>query len=389
MTREEPNINHTNTIKSGTQPKIIWDDANIKSVYAEFAQVKAAREEVMLLFGTKRTKQLDQNEIQVKLNQRIVLNPTAAKRLAIQLEIGIRDYEAKFGSPDNKAGIRTTLMPTPPLKPPLFRSKKGADNVNVLFQFLENHRIRPAFESSCEFLERKLLGNRFLLGFEKRMLKENPDGKILDICEKMNMPKDFMVVLLENLPEANIVGFGFGEEGETFIVKAYLEFGDRFYRAIKTNRYKPEPYLSHLGFKWHADDSNKKALTKYTCFPGYSSKEILERLDDFYRDKEDRSLEIVRGILTLAAGRVDTEKFLYLDVKEENNPRSSFDINLYAANLQIKEVYSFLLEMCRHYSIPSEQFYNLYNSMENQIFGHIAGGLDREGRDFITIYFGK
>ncbi|HUT43163.1 MAG TPA: DUF3467 domain-containing protein, partial [Desulfobacterales bacterium] len=333
--------------------------------------------------------QLDQNELQVKLNERIVLNPIAAKRLAIQLEIGIRDYESRFGSPDGKAEIRTILKPTPPLHPPLFRSEKGADKVHLLFQFLEDHQIRPAFESSCEFLERKLLGNRFLLGFEKRMIHQNPDGKILDICGKMNMPKDFLVALLENLPEAKIVGFGFGEEGETFIVKAYLEFGDRFYRAIKTNRYKPEPYLSHLGFKWHADDSNKKALTKYTCFPGYSSQEILERLDDFYKDKNSSPLEIIRGILTLAASRIGTEKFLYLDVKEENNPRLSFDINLYAANLQMKEIYSFLLEMCRYYSIPSEQFHNLYESMKTQIFGHLAGGVDREGRDFLTIYFGK
>jgi len=386
---DQPNTNRSNSIRSGNQPKIIWDDTNMKSVYAEFAQVKAAREEIMLLFGTKRATQSDQNELQVKLNERIVLNPIAAKRLAIQLENGIRDYEARFGFLDGKSEIRTILKPTPPLNPPLFRSEKGAEKVDLLFQFLEDHQIRPAFESSCEFLERKLLGNRFLLGFEKRMIHQNPDGKILDICGKMNMPKDFLVALLENLPEAKIVGFGFGEEGETCIVKAYLEFGDRFYRAIKTNRYKPEPYLSHLGFKWHVDDSNKKALTKYTCFPGYSSQEILERLDDFYKDKNSSPLEIVRGILTLAASRVGTEKFLYLDVKEENNPRSSFDINLYAANLRIKEVYSFFLEMCRHYSIPSEQFNNLYESMKTQIFGHLAGGLDREGRDFLTIYFGK
>jgi hypothetical protein len=130
-------------------------------------------------------------------------------------------------------------------------------------------------------------------------------------------------------------------------------------------------------------------LTKYTCFPGYRSEEILERLDDLYRDKDGSPLEIIRGILTLAAGRAGRKKFLYLDVKEENNPRSSFDINLYAANLQIKEVYSFLLEMCRHYSIPSEEFHNLYASMKTQIFGHLAGGLDREGRDFLTIYFGE
>jgi hypothetical protein len=55
----------------------------------------------------------------------------------------------------------------------------------------------------------------------------------------MEMPEDFLAAIMENLPKANIVGFGFGEQEGTCMVKAYLEFGSRFYRAIQgtlTNR---------------------------------------------------------------------------------------------------------------------------------------------------------
>jgi len=115
-----------------------------------------------------------------------------------------------------------------------------------------------------------------------------------------------------------------------------------------------------------------------------------ERLsEDFYGDKAGGPFEIVKGILDLASSKVNKERFLYLDVKEENNPRSSFDINVYGANLQLQEVYPFLLDMCRHYSIPEKQFLNLYEPAKTNILGHLAGGIDREGRDFFTIYYGE
>ena len=387
--REAPQGKEALTLKSN-EKRIVWDNSDARSAYANVAQVKASRDEIMLLLGTSQKGQADQNELRVQLNERIVLNPVAAKRFAIQLNKSIRGYESRFGSLDGEAVLHERLKSTPLLRPPTFKSAKGAEKVGLLFQFLEDQKVKPAFERSCEFLAKTLLGNRFLLGFEKSMIRQNPDEKILGICEQMGIPVNFLESLQENLPEANIVGFGFGEHGGTCIVKAYLEFGVRFYRAIKSKLHKPEPYLSHMGFKWDAEDNTRKALARYTCFPGYTTEEMQERLsDDFYGDKAGGPFEIVKGILDLASSKVSKERFLYLDVKEENNPRSSFDINVYGANLQLQEVYPFLLDMCRHYSIPEEQFHKLYEPVKTHIFGHLAGGMDRQGRDFLTIYFGE
>jgi hypothetical protein len=44
--------------------------------------------------------------------------------------------------------------------------------------------------------------------------------------------------------------------------------------------------------------------------------------------------------------------------------------------------------MGQHYAIPSEEFHPLYEGVKNKTFGHIAGGIDREGRDFLTVYYG-
>ena len=82
----------------GTQVKIRWDDTNMRSVYANVCNVAGTREEIVLLFGMNQAWQAGQKEVTIRLSDRIVLNPFAAKRLATLLNNIIRDYEFRFGS---------------------------------------------------------------------------------------------------------------------------------------------------------------------------------------------------------------------------------------------------------------------------------------------------
>ena len=117
---------------------------------------------------------------------------------------------------------------------------------------------------------------------------------------------------------------------------------------------------------------------------------MLERLtSDVFGDHGKRSYEIAKGILDLASSKAGEDKFLFLSVHEGGNPRNSFDINVYRAGLHMKEIHSFLLDIGRFYSIPGERFHDLYDTIETQILGHIAGGIDRSGNDFLTLYFGE
>jgi hypothetical protein len=80
--------------------RINWDDSAITSTYADIATATATREEFFLLFG------IHQNwkgmpvdgKLEVKLTQRVVLNPYAAKRLTKLLERSISVYEERFGT---------------------------------------------------------------------------------------------------------------------------------------------------------------------------------------------------------------------------------------------------------------------------------------------------
>ncbi|SLN63122.1 DUF3467 domain-containing protein [Roseisalinus antarcticus] len=82
----------------GAGPKVVWDDSNMSSSFANVVNVLATREEMTLLFGANQTWNAQgSDELVVRLSDRIVLSPFAAKRLSILLERRVKEYEARFG----------------------------------------------------------------------------------------------------------------------------------------------------------------------------------------------------------------------------------------------------------------------------------------------------
>lgn len=80
--------------------KISWDDSEMQSAYANVATATANREEFFLLFGSHqhwRGTREETDSVDVKLANRIVMSPFAAKRLAIILSQSLKAYEDQFG----------------------------------------------------------------------------------------------------------------------------------------------------------------------------------------------------------------------------------------------------------------------------------------------------
>jgi hypothetical protein len=224
---------------------------------------------------------------------------------------------------------------------------------------------------------------------DKNDVRGNPHERVLSICERMGMPEDFLGMFKEHLSQANPVDFGFEADEGRCIYKAYLDFLPQLRRGgdIKLNQTKP--HIMFLGFKWDVLDHTKKALTKYTWYPSLSLEEIQGRLLDIYdNDKGRKLIELAEELLRIILSKTTHDKVYYLDVAEEHSQRRSFDINAYSANLQLKELYPLMMKIWQYFSIPAQEFSDLYRQMETKIFGHFSGGVDREGNDFLTIYFG-
>ncbi len=78
-------------------PRVKWDAASMSTSYANVVNVSSTREEVTLLFGTNVTLFTGQEEVTVKLSDRIILSPYAAKRLMMLINNVMLEHERRFG----------------------------------------------------------------------------------------------------------------------------------------------------------------------------------------------------------------------------------------------------------------------------------------------------
>jgi hypothetical protein len=244
-------------------------------------------------------------------------------------------------------------------------------------------------ERSFKISERSLLTKRFIMGFKKDDLTKNPDETLISICGQMGMPDRFLDDCRRLLCKTEFVHFGFEEQHDGCLYKAYLEFKTNLKFGSDGVRVTQEPFLVFLGFKWNPFDNNKGVVTRYTCYPLLSLEEIQEKLSClFERNQDYQSFQTARNILNKTVKIISNNKIIYEEVSEENNPRKSFDMNLYGANLRIRDIYPFLMDIGRHYFLPADQFIPLCDSICDKTFGHLSGGVDREGKDFLTVYYG-
>jgi hypothetical protein len=211
---------------------------------------------------------------------------------------------------------------------------------------------------------------------------------LLTICARLNMPREFVDALFDQLPSANLVFFGFEHDPPDATYRMYLEYWDKVKAEVQSNPTDLAPRPLHLGFKWNVDDNRQRTISQYDCFPLLSLVGVRERVASIYAGRlaaasQDVSLEII----SLAEQNAENTAFIYLEVAEPDNSRSSFDINLYNASLRLQEIWPALERLRRRFSIPSDSFQRLLHLVGDKTLGHLSSGYSGNGEEFLTIYY--
>lgn len=374
-----------------TPQTVRWEASSRDASYADVFRISADRAEITVSFGAKGAPDPAGGEVVLEVSDRVVLSPATATRLATLLAHAVRDYEWKFGPLGGDAlPAAPALQGVPGGRAAASLTEGMAPQGAELLGFIEALNVQPVVERSFKMFDRTLLANRFLWGFKRDQLDEGAARKLFELCARLRMPAHHVAAFREHIGDANILFFGFEEHERACRYKAYLEFGDRLVRAKARNPDRPEPVLTYLGFKWDANDNGRASVARYTCHPAFTARDMVERMREAFYDGRTStpSFDIARAMVEQAAGRVGDDRFLYFETTEDDNPRNSFDINLYNARLRLEEIYPSLLKICEHFALPSEAFHRAYTPVRAATFGHVTGGLDREGRDFLSIYFG-
>jgi len=92
---------------AGNMPSVNWDDSEMATSYANVVNAFSTREEFTLLFGTNQTWSLGPGKtVDIKLSNRVVMNPLVAKRLHILTGKLLEEYESRYGALEVAGGAQ-------------------------------------------------------------------------------------------------------------------------------------------------------------------------------------------------------------------------------------------------------------------------------------------
>ena len=241
-------------------------------------------------------------------------------------------------------------------------------------------------ERSFRIAPQSLQANRFLLSIGSRELPPDAMARAWAICQHMGAPVALKARLDDEFARADHLHFGFEGEPGKVICKLYLERTVTGLEAARS-RETGEPALQYVAFKWNVE-RDEYFVSHYRWHAGLSPDAIEQRLAGMCAAAPPEMLDIARTVVKTAAARLPPERLLYLEVTEEGQPRHSFDLNVYDARLQVRDLQSALFAMRDHFDVRPGRFQVLYDQIKTQRMGHLAGGIHRDGQNFFNLYFG-
>ncbi|HSH42839.1 MAG TPA: hypothetical protein VK973_12015 [Arenicellales bacterium] len=253
------------------------------------------------------------------------------------------------------------------------------------FRIVEAFGVGCGYERSVKLRPGRLSVNRYLLGIQAADVQAT---QWLEACRRLNMPEALIDEFRAGLLEANVVLIGFEDDGPgSCIYKLYLEYWDRLRDKLRAGQPPAEPHLLHKGFKWYIDEPSRCVVTRYECLAGLDAGGIRDRIEQIYQDAPDPGCrDAALGILEISRRHAPRRQFLYLDVSERGNPRRSFDLNLYPAGLHVGRFAEQIRNAAVSLDAPLRDLDRLLAMVSDRPFGHISGGLSRDGEEYFTFY---
>lgn len=308
------------------------------------------------------------------------MSPQTALRLLFQLRESLRESEGRAAIAPQQ--VVSTMGTTPVNAAPDDDGRRAAH----LFRLVDGLGVPYRHERSFRLAHDTLRANRVLLSVPRDRLGAEPAGPVLSICAQLGMPQSLQADVRQRIADARCVHFGFEADTDRSIYKVYFERRDADAEAARGAR--GTPVLLHLAHKWDAADPARHVVTRYHWHPFLAAEEIHARLGNMYQGAPSRPLEAAVAVLDLARTRAAVEDLQYLEVSEDGNERLSFDLNVYDAGLELKDIQSPLSQLRECFAIRPGQFQALYDQIRARRLGHIAGGVHRDGKPFVTVYYG-
>lgn len=242
-------------------------------------------------------------------------------------------------------------------------------------------------ESSVKFRCSRLFPDRLLLSVRKAALGTEPADTLRKMLLETGFPESDYRKLLAHLDDADIIHFGYEGHDKGYLYKCYLEYAGKY--AGSWERETQDRLLVYIAFKWDPAEKSRARTSYYHSHPATTAKEVEKFLLDVYGDyRSSTACTVTRELLaTDAVTKIDGD-LMVLSVTEEGNNRLSFDLNMYDAELKLSFMENQLAQVADYFKIEKTVWRDYFNAHRNKSLGHLAGGVEGNGNEFYTVYFG-
>lgn len=264
----------------------------------------------------------------------------------------------------------------------------GADMARLAilpFQVLKAHGLPNAYERSFKMAGGRLLANRYLLGVPG----ERPSrATAASIARALVMPASLRDQFLDELEHADGILLGFEAGTEDATLKLYLEYrpspNGRDRSDVQATR-GTEGRLLHQGFKWCVGSDARPRVTFYRERYVKSARDLLHHFAEL--GLQPTTLAVLQAVLRQISDDRALAGLRLSEVSENCTARKGLDLNAYSTQLRVVAIEPALREAAQGLNIDELALNRLMQLTRPALLGHLAAGLDAEGRDYLSVYF--
>lgn len=247
----------------------------------------------------------------------------------------------------------------------------------TLRSFAEGLGLPVMAENSVKLIHGAALTERYLLSVPAGGISSQQAAELVHIAVVLGLEPEMADRVATDLPLSTTLHFGFEREGERTTLKLYCEF--QLARGWDMARRASHPMLVHRAVKWDPRDATRAAVSRYIAHPARNVPGTAARIREFLGQGAPADLAL--SLFNRAAGRVGAQERLFLEVEEEGSQRKSFDLKLYDARFTTADLSHAIPALIEFFALDALR-------IPAAALGHIAGGLGRDEKPFLTLYYG-
>ena len=255
-------------------------------------------------------------------------------------------------------------------------------NQNTLIDLVKDLFIPFSFERSFRLSGAGITTDRCLLSVNQKLIAGDACSACDAIYDALQVPQHLSQAVERGRAEAVDLHWGIDNSPKSTIHKVYFEYP---VKTLNNADAYNAPVLLHVAHKWDPNHPEQSVTTSYHLFPDLPEQQLLDRARALCRSRVfEMTSRVIRKVCELGK----YSELQYIEAAEAANERKSFDLNLYGTSLRVADCREEILETAQSLSCSENKTSALLDKIGQLAAGHIAGGIHRDGKEFLTVYYG-